>query len=207
LRGDLHGARRTLLRLARRTRSVPSLEGRRAVSLGFSYLLEERHDRALAWARKAREAYRRRGDAAVDILVPIVEIAALMGLDQIDRASEVAARETRSSRDDRGLAEGTAILFRAGILFRRGEMKEARRGVSARKRPSAAGGRSLAPGGLRWRGSRRGRSMRSTRRPRPADSGQRTRMRGCAPRNVLWSAETWRKPKPPLRAQNPGTAA
>ena len=127
LRGDLHGARRTLLRLARRTRSVPSLEGRRAVSLGFSYLLEERHDRALAWARKAREAYRRRGDAAVDILVPIVEIAALMGLDQIDRASEVAARETRSSRDDRGLAEGTAILFRAGILFRRGEMKEAMR--------------------------------------------------------------------------------
>ena len=129
LRGDLHGARRTLLQLAHRTRSIPSLEGRRAVSLGFSYLLEERHDRALSWARKAREAYRQRGDAAVDILVPIVEIAALMGLDQIDRATEVAARETssRTSRDDRGLAQGTAVLFRAGILFRRGEMKEAMR--------------------------------------------------------------------------------
>jgi len=129
LRGDLHGARRALLRLARRTRSIPSLEGRRAVSLGFSYLLEERHDRALAWARKARQAYRRRGDAAVDILVPIVEIAALMGLDQIDRATEVVARETavRTSLDDRGIGQGTAILFQAGVLFRRGEMEEALR--------------------------------------------------------------------------------
>ena len=129
LRGDLHGARRTLLGLARRTRSIPCLEGRRAVSLGFSYLLEERHDRALAWARKARQAYRLRGDAAVDILVPIVEIAALMGLDQIDRATEVAARETtvRMSRDDRGLGQGTAILFQGGVLYRRGRLEDAMR--------------------------------------------------------------------------------
>jgi len=127
LRGDLYGARRALLRLARSTRSIPSLEGRRAVSLGFSYLLEERHDRALAWARKARQAYLRRGEAAVDIVVPIVEIASLMGLDQIDRATEVAARETaaRTSRDDRGLGQGTAILFQAGVLFRRGQLEQA----------------------------------------------------------------------------------
>ena len=129
LRGDLSGARRALLRLARSTRSIPSLEGRRAVSLGFSYILEERYDRALAWARKAREAYRRRGEAAVDILVPIVEIAALMGLDQIDRAMEVATREAaaRTSRDDRGLSQGTAIIFQAGVLFRRGQLEEAMR--------------------------------------------------------------------------------
>jgi hypothetical protein len=127
LRGDLYGARRALLRLARSTRSIPSLEGRRAVSLGFSYLLEERHDRALARARKACQAYRPRGEAAVDIVVPIVEIAALMGLDQIDRATEVAARETavRTSRDDRGLGQGTAILFQAGVLFRRGQLEQA----------------------------------------------------------------------------------
>ena len=125
LRGDLRGARRALLRLARRTHSIPSLEGRRAVSLGFSYLLEERHDRAWAWARKARQAYRQRGDAAVDILVPIVEIAALMGLDQIDRATEVAARETavRASLA-RGIGQG-AILFQAGVHFRRGELEKA----------------------------------------------------------------------------------
>jgi tetratricopeptide (TPR) repeat protein len=129
LRGDLHGARTALFRLGRRTRSISSLEGRRSISLGFSYLLEERHDRAFAWARKARRAYQQRGDAAVDILVPIVEIAALMGLDRIDRATEVAARESaaRRSCDDRGLGPGTTILFRAGVLFRRGELQEAMR--------------------------------------------------------------------------------
>jgi tetratricopeptide (TPR) repeat protein/DNA-binding winged helix-turn-helix (wHTH) protein len=129
LRGDLRGARRALQRLARRTRSIPSLEGRRAMSLGFSYLLEERHDRALAWARKARQAFRRRGDGALaDILVPIVEIAALMGLDQIDRAAEVVARETAVRTSvDHGIGQGTALLFQGGVAFRRGDLEKALR--------------------------------------------------------------------------------
>ena len=129
LRGDLVGARRALLRLAPLTRTVPAFEGRREAALALSYLFEERHDRALARARRARRSYARRDDAAIDMLVPVVEIAALMGLDQIDLAAAVAAREAGAtpSADGRGFAEGLAILLQGGILFRRGEFEEAMR--------------------------------------------------------------------------------
>ena len=66
--------------------------GWRATALALSYLMEDRHAQAHAWTRRARLAYRRR-EGAGDLLAAIVENAALLGLDQIDRAQAAAARE------------------------------------------------------------------------------------------------------------------
>jgi hypothetical protein len=119
LRGELVSARRALL-LLRPTH--PALQGRRAVALALSYLFEDRHRLALAWARRAKRAYARRERGAADPLAPIVEVAALLNLDRIDAAMQAASREERATKS---LGGGPVVLFQAGVLFRRGQLADA----------------------------------------------------------------------------------
>lgn len=124
LRGELAQARRALLGLEPRTRGRPAFEERRATALALSYLFEERHAQALAWTRRARLASRQRAAGARNPLTAPVEIAALLGLDRIDRAMAAAAREASGEGSDPP-APGPAALVKAGILFRRGELAAA----------------------------------------------------------------------------------
>lgn len=115
LRGDLAPARATLEALAPRTTEVPQLEARRAVEIAASHLYEERYELTHAWTSRARAA-QRAGGIPVERVVTILDVHALLGLGEVDRAEEVLARETRG-RPDGGALE-IAALVRRGELAR-----------------------------------------------------------------------------------------
>ncbi|HEY7954435.1 MAG TPA: AAA family ATPase [Polyangia bacterium] len=122
MRGDFAGARAALVELAPKTRALPKLECHRALALSLSYFLEERFDRAFAWARRAR---RYQGHArSRRSMVGAVEVLALLGLDAIDRAVTLIDTEG----EDLELAEPSleadlARLYRAAVLGRRGDLE------------------------------------------------------------------------------------
>jgi hypothetical protein len=112
LRGELGPARATLLELAPRTTAVPQLEARRAVEIAASHLYEERYELTHAWTSRARAA-QKAGGIPVERVVTILDVHALLGLGDVDRAEEVLARETRGRPD--------AVVLEIASLVRRGE--------------------------------------------------------------------------------------
>lgn len=114
LRGELAPARATLEGLAAQTADVPQLEARRAVAIAASYLYEERYEMTHAWTSRARAA-QKAGGIPVERVVTILDVHALLGLGEVDRAEEVLARETRG-RPDGPL--DIAALVRRGELLR-----------------------------------------------------------------------------------------
>ncbi|MEA2747246.1 MAG: hypothetical protein QOI41_1389 [Myxococcales bacterium] len=122
LRGELAPARATLVALAPRTTDVPQLEARRAVEIAASHLYEERYELTHAWTSRARAA-QKAGGIPVERVVTILDVHALLGLGEVDRAEEVLARETRG-RPDSGALE-IAALVRRGELTRALEVGDA----------------------------------------------------------------------------------
>jgi len=122
LRGELAPARATLVELAPRTTAVPQLEARRAVEIAASHLYEERYELTHAWTSRARAAQKAAG-IPVERVVTILDVHALLGLGEVDRAEEVLARETRG-RADGGVLE-IAALVRRGELVRALEVGDA----------------------------------------------------------------------------------
>ncbi len=122
LRGELGPARETLVALAARTTDVPQLEARRAVEIAASHLYEERYELTHAWTSRARAA-QKAGGVPVERVVTILDVHALLGLGEVDRAEEVLARETRG-RPDGGALE-IAALVRRGELVRALEVGDA----------------------------------------------------------------------------------
>jgi hypothetical protein len=122
LRGELAPARATLEELAPRTTDVPQLEARRAVEIAASHLYEERYELTHAWTSRARAA-QKAGGVPVERVVTILDVHALLGLGEVDRAEEVLARETRG-RPDGGALE-LAALVRRGELARALEVGDA----------------------------------------------------------------------------------
>ncbi|HSO37715.1 MAG TPA: ATP-binding protein, partial [Labilithrix sp.] len=114
LRGELGPARATLEKLAKRTAAVPQLEARRAVEIAASHLYEERYAVTHAWTSRARAA-QKAGGIPVERVVTILDVHALLGLGDVDRAEEVLARDTRG-RPDPPL--DIAALVRRGELVR-----------------------------------------------------------------------------------------
>ena len=112
LRGELAPARATLVDLAPRTTAVPQLEARRAVEIAASHLYEERYELTHAWTARARAA-QKAGGIPVERVVTILDVHALLGLGDVDRAEEVLARETRGRPD--------AAVLEIASLVRRGE--------------------------------------------------------------------------------------
>lgn len=110
LRGELAPARATLVALAPRTTDVPQLEARRAVEIAASHLYEERYELTHAWTSRARAA-QKAGGVPVERVVTILDVHALLGLGEVDRAEEVLARETRG-RPDGGALEIAALVRR-----------------------------------------------------------------------------------------------
>ena len=110
LRGELAPARATLIDLAPRTTAVPQLEARRAVEIAASHLYEERYELTHAWTSRARAA-QKAGGIPVERVVTILDVHALLGLGDVDRAEEVLARETRG-RPDAGVLELAALVRR-----------------------------------------------------------------------------------------------
>lgn len=128
-RGDLASARLALRRLGPVARKFPRVEALRAVSLGLSYLFEDRPHRALAWIRRARLAQRLCKDPAVDPLVLVVEVGALIALDRIDLATAVARQkevaDIEGGLEAANLPDSLASIFQLGVLYRRGLFAEA----------------------------------------------------------------------------------
>lgn len=114
LRGELAPARASLIDLAPRTTAVPQLDARRSVEIAASHLYEERYELTHAWCSRARAAQKAAG-VPVERVVTILDVHALLGLGEVDRAEEVLARE--SSRPD-GDALEIAALVRRGELTR-----------------------------------------------------------------------------------------
>lgn len=110
LRGELAPARATLEAVAARTTDVPQLEARRAVEIAASHLYEERYELTHAWTSRARAA-QKAGGVPVERVVTILDVHALLGLGEVDRAEEVLTRETRG-RPDGGPLEIAALVRR-----------------------------------------------------------------------------------------------
>lgn len=127
LRGDLPSARLALRRLRAFGLKHPHIQARRALTLGLSYLFEDRPHRALACVRRTRLAQRRSRGKAVDPLVLLLEVAALMALDRGDRASAVIAQAVSAERRTAQLSESLVPIFHGGVLYRRGSFTEALR--------------------------------------------------------------------------------
>ena len=117
LRGELAPARATLVALAPRTTDVPQLEARRAVEIAASHLYEERYELTHAWTSRARAA-QKAGGVPVERVVTILDVHALLGLGEVDRAEEVLARETRGRPGPAHGALEIAALVRRGELVR-----------------------------------------------------------------------------------------
>jgi len=121
--GDLIEARARLRSLAATTRSNEELECQRALALALSYFLEERFERALVCARRARRASSRK--ALGTSMAGAVELLALLGLDEIDRALALLEREVSALPADDAeepLGPIAAQLFRAAVDGRRGDL-------------------------------------------------------------------------------------
>jgi hypothetical protein len=121
LRGELAPARATLERLAPRTAAIPQLEARRAVEIAASHLYEERYEITHAWTSRARAAQKAAG-IPVERVVTILDVHALLGLGEVDRAQDVLARETRGDPDG---PLDIAALVRRGELSLALELGEA----------------------------------------------------------------------------------
>jgi hypothetical protein len=124
LRGELAPARATLVALASRTTDVPQLEARRAVEIAASHLYEERYELTHAWTSRARAA-QKAGGVPVERVVTILDVHALLGLGEVDRAEEVLARETRGRPGPAHGALEIAALVRRGELSRALELGDA----------------------------------------------------------------------------------
>lgn len=120
LRGELEGARVTLEALAPETAGVPQLEARRAVELASSYLYEEDYAQTHAWTTRARAAQKAAG-VPVEPVATLLDIHALLGLGEVDRALELVNSEARG--------RPFAKLFELAALIRRGEHKRALEGA------------------------------------------------------------------------------
>jgi hypothetical protein len=126
LAGEIGAARAALRALGGAAREQPRVAARRGMTLALANLLEGRPHRALAWARRARLAYRRCKDPTVDPLVLKVEVAALVALDRIDRASAVTAQAAPETGGSLAAApDGSLAPVLAGaLLYRRGAFTE-----------------------------------------------------------------------------------
>ncbi|AKU98104.1 transcriptional regulator, SARP family [Labilithrix luteola] len=120
LRGELEAARVTLEALAPETAGVPQLEARRAVELASSYLYEEDYAQTHAWTTRARAAQKAAG-VPIEPVATLLDIHALLGLGEVDRALELVNSEARG--------RPFAKLFELAALIRRGEHKRALEGA------------------------------------------------------------------------------
>ncbi len=120
-RGRLVPARHALLELGERTSKHPRLATRRAYAMGASYYFEGRHPLAIAWAKRARAAAGRRRDP----LLILLEVAARLGCDQVDRARVLERSTEHGASDDEPFGRGVGVLMSSAILWRRGELAKA----------------------------------------------------------------------------------
>ena len=121
LRGELAPARAMLEELAPRSAEIPQLEARRAVEIAASYLYEERYESTHVWTSRARAA-QKAGGIPVERVVTILDVHALLGLGEVDRAEELLAREARGGPDG---PLHIAALVRRGELSRALELGDA----------------------------------------------------------------------------------
>jgi hypothetical protein len=122
LRGEHAEARATLERVAAKTNDIPQLEARRAVQMAGSHLYEERYDLVHAWIGRARATQIAAG-IPVESIVTILDVHALLGLGDVDRAEEVMGREARGKHDMPALE--IATLVRRGDLVKALEQGDA----------------------------------------------------------------------------------
>ena len=116
LRGELAKARQLAERLAPATSRSPTLEALRAVEIAASWLYEERYERTHEWITRARAAQRAAG-VPLEPVVTILDVHALLGLGQVERAEEVIAREARG--------RPIGPMLEVALLVRRGEARRA----------------------------------------------------------------------------------
>lgn len=116
LRGELASARQLAERLAPATARSATLEARRAVEIAASWLYEERYERTHEWITKARAAQRAAG-VPLEPVITILDVHALLGLGQVERAEEVIAREARG--------RPIGPMLEVALLVRRGEARRA----------------------------------------------------------------------------------
>ncbi|MBS2018732.1 MAG: AAA family ATPase [Deltaproteobacteria bacterium] len=112
LRGELEAARAILEGIAGQTSEVPQLEARRVVEIAASHLYEERYDLTHEYTARARSAQRAAG-IPVERVVTILDVHALLGLGEVDRAEDAIARETRGGPD--------VAVLEIAALVRRGD--------------------------------------------------------------------------------------
>jgi hypothetical protein len=108
--GRLEAGRKALL-------AGKALELRRASALAASYFFEDRFEESAEWVQRARDAMAARPGSPVEQNVVILDVMSLVGLDQVERAEQVLARDGREGRE--------ASLLRAAIALRRGDLRAA----------------------------------------------------------------------------------
>jgi len=166
LRGELADARALAERLAPATARSPTLEARRAVEIAASYLYEERYERTHEWVTHARAAQRAAG-IPLEPVVTILDVHALLGLGQIERAEEVWTREARG-RPIGSMLE-VALLVRRGEVLRAIEVGDA--AISALGRRADLLFRSVVARDLTRAALAIGDSARATRMLRLTEAG------------------------------------
>lgn len=112
LGGDLDDSRAALEKMAPATAKIPSLEARRAVQIAASWLYQERYELTHEWVLRARAAQQAAG-LPVEPVATILDVHALLGLGEIERAEGVIAREARGRPH--------APMLEVATLVRRGE--------------------------------------------------------------------------------------
>jgi tetratricopeptide (TPR) repeat protein len=116
LRGELTSTIAQLEDMAERTDHVPQLAARRFVQSAAGHLYEERYDLTHAQIARARAAQRAAG-IQVEPVVTILDVHALLGLGDVTRAEETAAREAAG--------RPFAPMLEIAAKVRRGEMTDA----------------------------------------------------------------------------------